>query len=278
MVESNVAGVERRLTPGMRRMLMAAGVLVALAGIQLFVFSERTDRFFAWTIEPPLTASFLGASYWASVLFQFGAARERLWANARIAVPTVFVFTTVTLIVTLVHLDRFHLGSEFELGTRFVTWVWIGIYALVPVIMAVLWLVQTRQPGGDPPRAAPLAGWVRTLTAIQAVSFAGMGIALLAAPVSVAWPWELTPLTGRAVGAWVLSLGVAAGHAVLENCFRRLRPAALAYTGLGVLQIWALIRFPADFDWSSPSGVIYLLFLATVVVVGVTGLLQSRRR
>ena len=103
MVESNVAGVERRLTPGMRRMLMAAGVLVALAGIQLFVFSERTDRFFAWTIEPPLTASFLGASYWASVLFQFGAARERLWANARIAVPTVFVFTTVTLIVTLVH-------------------------------------------------------------------------------------------------------------------------------------------------------------------------------
>ena len=63
----------RPLTAGMRSLLIVAGVLVALAGIQLFVFSDRTDRFFAWTIEPPLTAAFLGASYWASVVFEFYA-------------------------------------------------------------------------------------------------------------------------------------------------------------------------------------------------------------
>lgn len=118
MTGTDTTSVHKPLTPAMKRLLIVAGVLVALAGVQLFVFPERTDRYFAWTIEPPLTATFLGASYWASVVFQFGAARSRVWANARIAVPTVFVFTTATLIVTLVHLDRFHLGTEFELMTR----------------------------------------------------------------------------------------------------------------------------------------------------------------
>ena len=50
----------------MRYLLFVAAVLVLLAGFQLFVFTERTDTFFAWTIVNPLAAAFLGGSYWAS--------------------------------------------------------------------------------------------------------------------------------------------------------------------------------------------------------------------
>jgi hypothetical protein len=56
----------RRITPTMRRMLYIAATLVFIAGIQLFVLTEHTDRFFAWTIGVPLTAAFLGAGYWAN--------------------------------------------------------------------------------------------------------------------------------------------------------------------------------------------------------------------
>lgn len=268
----------RELTLGMRGLLVTAGILVALAGTQLFVFSEQTERYFAWTINPPLTAAFLGASYWASVLFEISAARERLWANARAAVPTVFVFTTLTLGVTILHLENFHLGPEFEPVTRTVTWFWMAIYAVVPVTMAALWWMQSRLAGDDPPRLIPLPTWLRVLVAIQAVVLGAVGLALLVVPTVTAqvWPWELTPLTGRAIGAWVFSLGVAAGHALLENCARRLRFAGLAYIGFSLLQAWALARYPDDFGWAGPPGAVYLLFLASTFVVGVTALLLNR--
>ena len=66
--------------------------------------------------------------------------------------PAVFVFTVLTLLATLIHLEKFHLGDSFDVGTQFVTWVWIAIYAIVPVIMVVLWWRQTSVVGDDPPR------------------------------------------------------------------------------------------------------------------------------
>ncbi|HEX7097668.1 MAG TPA: hypothetical protein VF377_00390 [Acidimicrobiia bacterium] len=268
----------RVVTPAMRRLLIVAGVLVALAGIQLFVFSERTERFFAWTIDPPLTAAFLGGSYWASAFFEFSAARQRLWAFARISVPTVFLFTILTFGVTMLHIDRFHLGSDFEVGTRAVTWAWIAIYATVPVVMAVVWWLQARQPGGDPHRERPLPVGLRVLVGTQGVVFAASGIVLLAAPESASWwPWELTALTGRAIGAWLVSFGLAAFHALGENCLVRLRPAVWAYTALGIMQVWALARFPGDFAWGSVGGIVYLVMLASVLLAGIGGLALSRR-
>ena len=112
------APATRRSTPGTRWILLIASVLVFLVGIQLFVLTEMTDRFFAWTILSPLTAAFLGGAYWASFTMESFASRHRTWASARIAVPAVLVFTAVTLVVTLVHLEQFHLGHP-SVMTRF---------------------------------------------------------------------------------------------------------------------------------------------------------------
>lgn len=264
----------------MRALLWVATVLVFLAGVQLFLFPERTERYFAWTIDPPLTAVFLGAAYWSSVAFEARAALARTWADARIAVPTVFVFTTLTLLVTLVHIDAFHLGSTHEVGTRAVTWAWIAIYVTVPVVMAVLWVAQERQPGGDPPPQAPLPGWLTVLVGVQALILLPLGAYLLLAPedASAVWPWDLTALTGRATGAWVMSLGVAAAHAVVERDVGRLQPAAVAYLTFGVLQTIALLRYPDTPDWADPSAVVYVAFLASAVVAGGAALWLHHRQ
>lgn len=108
--------VVRPLVPGMRRLLYVAAVLVLLAGFQLFVFTGQTGTHFAWTIVNPLAAAFLGAGYWASVAIEGLCARQRVWANARIAVPSVFLFTVLTLVATLLHLDKFHLGGSVPAG------------------------------------------------------------------------------------------------------------------------------------------------------------------
>jgi hypothetical protein len=270
----------RPLVPGMRYLLFVAAVLVLLAGFQLFVFTERTDTFFAWTIVNPLAAAFLGASYWASFSIEALAGKQTVWANARIAVPAVLVFTALTLAATLIHLNKFHLGGQFPAGTRFVTVAWIVIYALVPVLMLIVLVVQARTPGSDPPRTAALPRWVYAIVALQAIVLLGVGIALFAAPVATApvWPWALTPLVARATAAWLISLGVAAVHALLERDARRLRPAAVGYVLLVVLQVITLGRYPDQFAWGSASGIIYLIVLATMLLIGGLALARGLSR
>src|SRR5215469_9964771 len=278
--EPSAAAGLRPLVPGMRRLLFTAAVLVLLAGFQLFVFTGRTGTFFAWTIANPLAAAFLGAGYWASVAIEALAGRQKLWANARIAVPTVFVFTVLTLAATLLHLGQFHLGGQFATGTRIVTVAWIAVYVLVPVLMVVVLGVQARTPGIDPPRSAPLPVWLYGLLAAQAIVFLGVGIALFAAPAQAAplWPWKLTPLVAQATAAWLISLGVAAAQALLERDARRLRPAAVGYILLAVLQFIALARYPHPFHGGTGPGVIYLIFLGVMVLTGAVGLARGRPR
>ena len=265
------------LIPGMRWLLFTAAALVLLAGLQLFVFTGRTGTFFAWTIANPLAAASLGAAYWASVAIEALAGRQALWANARIAVPAVFVFTVLTLAVTLMHLGQFHLGARFAAGTQIVTVAWIAIYILVPLLLLIVVVVQARTPGADPPRTASLPAWIYAVLAAQAIALLGFGIALFAAPQQAAplWPWKLTPLVAQATAAWLISLGVAAAHALFERDARRLRPAAVGYLLLAGLQAIALARYPHRFDWHSASGIAYLIFLATVLLTGAVGLARG---
>lgn len=270
----------RPLAPGMRRLLFTASVLVLLAGIQLFVFTGRTDSFFAFTIANPLAAAFLGAAYWAAVAIEALAGRQAVWANARIAVPAVLVFTILTLAVTLTHLGQLHLGGRFAAGTQIVTVAWIAIYVLVPLLMLILLAMQARTPGTDPPRSAGLPVWLCAVLAAQAIVLLGLGTALFVAPGPAAplWPWELTPMMAQATGAWLISLGVAAGHALLERDARRLRPAAAGYVLLAVLLSIALARYPHQFAWGSASGLVYLIFLVTMLLTGAAGLARALPR
>ena len=50
-------------TPAMRSLLIVAGCLVLAIGVPLFILPDRTATLFAWTVQPPLTAAFLGGSY-----------------------------------------------------------------------------------------------------------------------------------------------------------------------------------------------------------------------
>lgn len=268
----------KRTTRGMRWMLLIASGLVFIVGIQLYILTGLTDRFFAWTIASPLTAAFLGGGYWASFAMEFLASRKRSWAHARIAVPAVLIFTTLTLIVTLLHLDKFHFFVP-NLLTRGVTWVWLAVYAIVPVVMAVLLIGQLRAPGNDPPRQAPLPLWCHVLLLLHALIMAPLGVALLVAPTTIApfWPWSLTPLTARAVGAWLLALGVAVAHASRENDWQRVQVATASYLVYGVLQLLALLRYPGAMRWQDPAAWFYVAFMISVAGMGAYGWRQSLR-
>ena len=261
----------RLTTPAMRRMLYVSGAFVLIAGFQLFVLSGRTEDFFAWTIDPPLTAAFLGAGYWSSAILELGSARRREWSRARLAMPAVLFFTTLTLVLTLVHLERFHLDSVFGLA-------WLAVYSAFPICMATILFLQLRAPGADAPRERGMPDWMRWALGAQAVVLFVYGAALYVAPVGAAslWPWTLTPLTGRAVGAWLLGTGFVAAHVAIENARERVDLAVLSYGAFGALQLVAIARYPDTPDWSALGAAAYVGFLAAMTVVGLAAWLACR--
>ena len=264
--------------PGLRRMLIGSALLVFSIGIPLFLLSGQTERYFAWTIQSPLTAAFLGAAYWASGVLELGAARERWWANVRSSVLPVLIFTVLTTFVTLIHLDRFHLAAP-GLWTRLVTWAWLVVYGLVPVIQAVLLVRQWRVPGVPPARLAPLPAWIRALAGLNLVLLLALGVLMLALPGAVIplWPWSLTPLTARAIGAWCVGLGLLSGLDLRENDAARVRPIRAGAVAFCLLQFVVLARYAGEPDWSRWTTWAYVVFLLEFLLLGVHGLLAARR-
>jgi uncharacterized integral membrane protein len=267
------------LTAGMRRLLLIASALVVVLGTQLFVLTEATDRYFAWTIEVPLSAAFLGAAYWGGLVLLVMAARERLWARVRVAVPAVLALTISMFVVTLLHLDLFHLDESAGGAARAAAYGWIVAYGLVPASLLAFSIRQLKVPGGDPPRIHRLPAWLRVVLCVQAALLIGLASALLLVPdrVSSVWPWELTPLTGRAIGAWFLGIGVAAGHWAWENAWERVLAVVLSYGVLAALEIVALARYPDAVDWATPQSWVYTAFLTSMLLVAGYGMMVIRR-
>src|SRR5437764_7061460 len=54
------------------------GVLL-LAFVLLYLFPTATDKLFAWTIQPPLTAMMIGAGYFAGAYFFVRVLIEKQW-------------------------------------------------------------------------------------------------------------------------------------------------------------------------------------------------------
>ena len=79
-----------------------------------------------------------------------------------------------------------------------------------------------------------------------------LGLGLLLFPESVAtfWPWTLTPLTARAIGAWLLPIGLAGVWVVFENDLGRSRILSTVYVFYAILVIGALAWFREEVDWS----------------------------
>jgi hypothetical protein len=261
----------------MRAILLLGAFLVSLAGIQLYFLTRRTDHYFAWTIAVPLTAAFMGAFYWTSAPLALLSGLERSWVRARVAVPGVLLFLWATLATTLLHLGKFHLHSSdrFAQGAA---WLWLVIYAAEPPLLLLAFWLQVRSPGVDPPRRALLTAWYRAALAAQAAVMLIVGVALFAAPSWVArwWPWSITPLTARAMAAWVLATGGISATAAWENDWIRIRFATVAYAVLGVLQAIAAARYADDFR-GGLSEAIYLIFVGVVLVLGVFGLVRSEQ-
>jgi hypothetical protein len=259
------------ISPAARLFIVAAAVFVASAGGSLFFLCEQTSQYFAWTIKPPLTAAFLGAGYLAVTTALVVGLREREWPRIRVGVWVVATGLVSILIATLIHLDRFHLQSPVWTARAW-AWTWLILYVgLVPGLIAALWY-QRRERGTEPSSRAPLAPWLRSgMWLLGAVMLAiGAGLFFLPGPVASLWPWSLTPLTARMVGAFYVAFAVSLFAAAKENDYTRILVATAAYVVFAVLQLVNLVRYPVV-DWQQPHGWLLAAVLTALFVFGAAG-------
>lgn len=267
----------RRTTPGMRAILWIGTGFVAAAGLNEYLLSAQTDRFFAWTIKLPLTAAFLGAFYLTALGMAALSARQRQWSLARVGVPGVAAFLWLTLLASLLHAGLFHFTSG-PTTARFAAWVWLAIYLLDPPALTILWFLQTRVPGTDRPRSRVLPAWYKGLLVVVGAVSVAVGVCLFVAPTTAVhlWPWPLTPLTAQAIASWLVGYGIVLLTMIAENGWERVRPALVPSVVLFALLI-ALIRYPDPVTWSSASAWIFLVMLAGALVLGGMGWLLAKR-
>ncbi|HLF78842.1 MAG TPA: hypothetical protein VJB57_15290 [Dehalococcoidia bacterium] len=257
---------------------LAVIVLVFLAGIQLYILTEETHRYFAWTIGVPLTAAFLGAGYWGALVSTLYAIRLTDWTKGRSTVATAFTATSLLVIATFLHLDKFHLDSDVFI-TWLAAWVWVIVYVAVPPTVVYMFLTQNRVPGTNPPKQRDLPAWMRLTLVLQAVLAAGVGGALFIVPeeTMTEWPWALTPLTARAIGSWLCAVGATAAAILWEDDLARVAGTLWGLAAFAILQLVAVLRYEGSVQWDDFTAWVYVGFLLSLLAVSAAGLWLNAR-
>lgn len=175
-----------------------------LAFVILYFFPGDTGTRFAWQINPPLQAMYMGAGYLGGSLLFFYTVLGRRWHRVAAGFPAVTAFTVAMLLLTIIHWEIFDTGNlAFQL--------WLVLYVVTPFLVPWLWWRNRRTDPGTPEAddvTVPAAA--RQALMVLGVVLLVYAVATFIAP-SLAmgvWPWALTPLAARVLSGWLALLGV----------------------------------------------------------------------
>jgi hypothetical protein len=261
-----------RILPLTRAVAAVVIVILAVAWIVLFLTPERTDTRFAWTITPTMTAMLMGAGYGSALWFFARVLTGRRWHEVSLGFLPTSLFTWMMLGATFLHWDRFHHGTfEFRL--------WFWVYIVTPIVVPGLWLLNRSRDPLTPGTRFPT--WMRRAMVAAGGAMLAIAVWMYVLPASAIeiWPWSLTPLTARAVAAFVALPGVAwlvmAWDGRWSAAVVMLQTVAV---GLVMLLI-AVVRAWNEFDSADPATYVYVAGLGgTLVAIGALGLFMRRLR
>lgn len=243
------------------RAWLVVEVFFGLAAIStVFLRPQDTATDFAWPIQPVVMAATLGAFYAATAPVLVIAVFARTWQQVRVIVLPSAAFCTAMLLATLLHWDKFSVGT-------FPFLIWFASYVLPPPIFLALYVWHQR-------RAAPVGAgieqqmvpWARRLLQVNGLALTGLAIVGFTFPrllMSIG-PWTLTPLTTRALCGWLIGVGLLQVSMARERDWLRARLPTAQMILLPVALAVQSTRFAGQVDWLNVS---WWVLLADVVVV-----------
>lgn len=254
-----------RILPFTRALSIVIVPFLVLAFAVLYPDPADTGHLFAWHIQPDLTGMVLASAYLGGAYFFARAAAARAWHTIKAGFVSICLFATLMGVSTVVHWDKFTHGSV-------AFWLWALLYFTTPLLVLWTWLNNRnhdRPAAADEPLLHPVTTWIIATVGMLAVA---TGVFLYIAPTSAIsiWPWALTPLTARVLGA-VFCLGLAGAAAPLDRRWSTARLPLQVAGVMVVLMLVAGIREHSSFDstnpltWLMAAGFVAVLMGGTVL-------------
>ena len=257
------------------RILSIAIISFLLAAFVLLYFwpsAQDTGRLFAWRIIPPFTSMTLAAVYLGGAYFFYRAARAIRWHTVGGGFLSVGLFALLMGIATIVHWSLF-------IHTNVAFWLWAGLYFTTPfLVFAVWWRNRVEEPptaDGDlllPKGVARIISLVGVLAAVVCVL-----LFLLPGLTIDIWPWTLTPLTARVMGA-IFALAIVGIAAVPYRRWSSMQILLQVEGLMLVLIAVAVVRARDDFAASRPLTWLFAVGFVTLVVGSAILYVRMQRR
>jgi hypothetical protein len=231
-----------RVLPATRVLAVVIAPFLLLAFAVLVPSPTHTRTLFAWEIKPTMSVMVLGSVYLGGAYFFVRVALARQWHAVAAGFIPVGTFATLMGITTVLHWSRFiHSNAAF--------WLWVALYFSTPLLVFAEFFRNQREysrEDAEPVYLGPVAAAALVLVGVAA---AGSALFLYLFPVRAVrvWPWQLTPLTARMLGA-IFALGIAGIGAAWE---RRWSAARIPVQVAGIMLVLLLIagaRAHAEFD------------------------------
>jgi hypothetical protein len=228
----------------------------------LYFRPQDTGVLFAWPIAPPMTSFVLASAYFGGAYFFVRVVFERQWHRIAVGFLPVTTFAALMMVATLLHWDRFTHGS-----VSFVAWA--VLYATTPWLVFGAWLRNRPSDRGVldlgeveiPPTIRWIMGGLGALVLI-------VGLLLFVLPnvLIATWPWRLTPLTARVIGACFALTGVF-GLVIAQDRRWTAARIALQSQAVGVLLILVgIIRAWSDFKSGNATTWLFAGRMAVLLV------------
>ncbi len=264
-----------RVLPYTRGLAVIVIPFLIVASIILYLFPERSGDWFAWPIKPPLTAMMLAAAYLGGIYFFTRVVLTRQWHAIKAGFPPVTAFASLLGIATLLHWDKFTPGHPSFFA-------WAGLYFTTPFLVVGAWLINRRlDPHTPAPNEVLIPNGLRwALGGVGAITLA-ISLLLFIQPQAMieVWPWTLTPLTARVVGAMFALPGLVGLGLALDRRWSAARIILQAQAFSIALILIAAVRAWDNFDLAKNT---YWLFVgglsALLIGIIVLHVWMDRRR
>jgi hypothetical protein len=261
---TEATGHDDRVLPATRGVSLVIIPFLVVAFAVLYPWPHDTGRIFAWDIEPTITPMILGSVYLGGAYFFLRAAMAQEWHTVKGGFVPVGTFATLMGIATILHWDKFT-------HTHVAFWIWAGLYFTTPFLIFWVWLAnRQRDVPGTPADLLLPVGTSRIIAAVGALSLiTGLFLFLLPGQAATFWPWTITPLTGRVLGA-IFSLGIAGPGALFDRRWSSARVLLQVAVLMLALIVIAGARAAGDLDPSNAmTWVIAAGFAAVLAAIAV---------
>jgi len=264
-----------RILPETRWVAALVIPFLAVAFIILYIFPQYTERLFAWKLQPTMSAMMLGAAYAGGIYFFTCLLLTRQWHRVKVGFLPVVTFASLLGIATILHWDRFnHNHISF--------YAWAGLYFTTPFIVLAVWFRNRSQDLGQPEaRDVFIPAWVRGVIGLVGMLTLVISLFLFLKPALMidSWPWPLTPLTARVVGA-MFSLPGVVGLGMAFDARWSAAQIILQSQSFSILLILiAAARAWSEFDQANPGTWLFVGGLAAMLagIVVFYWVIETRR-